>query len=183
MKRLLLLLVTAVLAIPTGVETASGSASRITEASVRSHMEFLAGDALNGRASGSRDEWIAAAYVASQLRRWGVEPLGDDGGYVQDVRIERSETSSPPMLSIDGRRFTHGKDIVISRLGGARLSGALQKYSAGVTVSKGSALLLPEGGAQPPAADTAAAAMILVAESEQARTRRLAAPPRPLRST
>ena len=133
------------------------------------HLEFLASDALNGRASGSRDEWIAAAYVASQLRRWGVEPLGDDGGYVQDVRIERSETSSPPMLSIDGRRFTHGKDIVISRLGGARLSGALQKYSAGVTVSKGSALLLPEGGAQPPAADTAAAAMILVAESEQAR--------------
>jgi hypothetical protein len=143
-------------------------------------MEFLAGDALNGRASGSRDEWIAAAYVASQLRRWGVEPLGDDGGYVQDVRIERSETSSPPTLSVDGRRFTHGKDIVISRLGGARLSGSLQKYSAGVTVSKGSALLLPEGGAQPSAADTAAAAMILVAETEQARTRRLAAPPRPL---
>ena len=143
-------------------------------------MEFLAGDALNGRASGSRDEWIAAAYIASQLRRWGVEPLGDDGGYVQDVRIERSETSFPPVLSVDGRRFTHGKEIVISRLGGAHLSGALQKYRAGVTVSKGAALLLPEVGGQPPAADTAAAAMILVAETEQARTRRLAAPPRPL---
>jgi hypothetical protein len=56
----------------------------------------------------------------------------------------------------------------------------LQKYKSGVTVSKGAALLVPEGGAPPPAADTVAAAMILVAETEQARTRRLAAPPRPL---
>jgi len=36
----------------------------ITEASIRGHMEFLAGDALNGRGSGTRDEWLAAAYIA-----------------------------------------------------------------------------------------------------------------------
>jgi hypothetical protein len=40
-------------------------------------MDFLAGDALGGRGSGTRDEWIAATYVASQLRQWGIEPLGD----------------------------------------------------------------------------------------------------------
>ena len=143
-------------------------------------MEFLAGDALNGRGSGTRDEWIAAAYIGSQMRRWGIEPLGDDGGYVQAVRIERSDLLSPPVLSFDGRRLTHGKEIVVSRLGAARLSGPLQKYTSGVPVAKGAVLLLPENAAQPAAADTVAAAMILSAESEQARTRRLAGPGRPL---
>jgi hypothetical protein len=57
----------------------------ITEASIRGHMEFLAGDALHGRGSGTRDEWIAATYLASHLRRWGLEPLGDEGGYVQTI--------------------------------------------------------------------------------------------------
>ena len=180
MKKLLPLFVTALLVVPVAVETASKSASRITEASIRAHMEFLAGDALNGRGSGTRDEWIAAAYIGSQMRRWGIEPLGDDGGYVQDVHIERSELSSPPVLSFEGRRLTHGKEIVVSRLGGAQLSGPLQRYSPGVPVAKGAVLLLPEGAAPPPAAETAAAAMILSAESEQARTRRLAAPARPL---
>src|SRR4030095_9466892 len=49
----------------------------ITEASIRGHMEFLAGDALNGRGSGTRDEWLAAAYIASNLRRRHIEPIGD----------------------------------------------------------------------------------------------------------
>jgi hypothetical protein len=57
----------------------------ISEASIRAHMGFLAGDALHGRGSGTRDEWIAATYIASQLRQWGVEPLGDAGDYVQTI--------------------------------------------------------------------------------------------------
>jgi Zn-dependent M28 family amino/carboxypeptidase len=57
-------------------------------------MEFLAGDALNGRGSGTRDEWIAASYVAAEMRRLGLEPLGDNGGYVQKVTTDaaRGET-------------------------------------------------------------------------------------------
>ena len=54
-------------------------------------MEFLASDAMNGRGSGTRDEWIAVTYVASQLRRLGLEPMGDDGGYIQTIEIERPE--------------------------------------------------------------------------------------------
>jgi Zn-dependent M28 family amino/carboxypeptidase len=66
------------------------------------------------------------------------------------------------------------------RLGGARLSGPLQKYSPGVPVAKGAVLLLPEGSAQPAAAETVAAGIILSAETDQARARRLAGPARPV---
>src|SRR6187401_3549542 len=71
----------------------------ITEASIRGHMEFLAGDALNGRGSGTRDEWLAAAYIASNLRRWNIEPLGDAGGFVQAVETPRGELSAPPVIA------------------------------------------------------------------------------------
>jgi hypothetical protein len=142
-------------------------------------MEFLASDALNGRGSGTRDEWIAATYIASQLRRWGLEPLGDGGDYVQDVRIERRDVTRPPVLTVSGRQFTHGKEIAVGRLSGPKLSGPLQHFRAGTPVGKGAVLLLPPSN-PPAAADTVAATMVLSLESEQARTRRQAAPARPL---
>jgi Zn-dependent M28 family amino/carboxypeptidase len=54
------------------------------DASIRAHMEFLAGDALNGRGSGTRDEWIAVTYAAAQMRRLGLEAV-DPGGFVQTI--------------------------------------------------------------------------------------------------
>jgi Zn-dependent M28 family amino/carboxypeptidase len=51
-------------------------------------MEFLASDALQGRGSGSHDELLAATYLASQLREIGIQPAGDDGGYIQNVSGE-----------------------------------------------------------------------------------------------
>jgi Zn-dependent M28 family amino/carboxypeptidase len=52
---------------------------------IRGAMEFLASDALQGRGSGSHDELLAATYLASQLRQIGIEPAGDNGGYLQNV--------------------------------------------------------------------------------------------------
>src|SRR5215472_8194565 len=57
-------------------------------AEIRGAMEFLASDAMQGRGSGSHDELLAATYLASQLRQIGIEPLGDNGGYIQDVSGE-----------------------------------------------------------------------------------------------
>ena len=55
---------------------------------IRGAMEFLASDAMQGRASGSHDELLAATYLASQLREIGIEPAGNDGGYIQNVAGE-----------------------------------------------------------------------------------------------
>ncbi len=57
---------------------------------IRGEMEFLASDALQGRGSGTHDELVAAEYLASQLRRMGIEPAGDNGGYIQSVSGEFS---------------------------------------------------------------------------------------------
>lgn len=52
---------------------------------IRAELEFLASDALQGRGSGTQDELITAVYLGSELRQMGIEPGGDNGGYVQDA--------------------------------------------------------------------------------------------------
>jgi Zn-dependent M28 family amino/carboxypeptidase len=54
---------------------------------LRAHLEFLADDALEGRAPGTRGGDAAAQYIAAQFRRLGLEPAGDSGTYFQRVPI------------------------------------------------------------------------------------------------
>jgi hypothetical protein len=46
----------------------------VTADGIRSHVEFLAGDLLEGRATATRGHDIAAAYVAAQFRQGGLQP-------------------------------------------------------------------------------------------------------------
>lgn len=50
-------------------------------------MDFLASDALRGRGSGTPDELIAATYIASELEQYGIEPLGDNGTFLQHAAV------------------------------------------------------------------------------------------------
>lgn len=134
----------------------------ITEASVRSLLEFLASDAMNGRGSGTRDEWVAAEFIASQLRLAGLEPV--DGEYVQTIEIDRTQLSAPPTLSFQSRRFTHGKEFIVNGMSAARQSGPLVKFKEGAAIPPGAAVLMPEGVSQPPAV-TASAALVLSASA------------------
>jgi len=53
--------------------------SGIAENTLRGHVSFLASDAMEGRDTPSKGLDIAAEYVASQFRRFGLQPAGDDG--------------------------------------------------------------------------------------------------------
>src|SRR5207248_3876548 len=98
---------------------------------VRAHEEFLASDALEGRGSGTRDEWIAATYIGSELREFGVEPAAEDGSYVQRVELEQDVLTAPPVLKVAANNtetvFEFGKDFRLFRLSGKSFSGPLQK--------------------------------------------------------
>jgi Zn-dependent M28 family amino/carboxypeptidase len=54
---------------------------------LQAHLEFLADDALEGRAPGTRGGDAAAQYIATQFRRLGLEPAGDSATYFQRVPI------------------------------------------------------------------------------------------------
>jgi len=66
----------------------------ITANSLRADVSFLASDLLEGRDTPSRGLDIAGEYIASQFRRLGLEPAGDDG-YFQSVVVRPEDPDSP----------------------------------------------------------------------------------------
>jgi len=54
-------------------------ASAITANELKAHVSFLASDTLEGRDTPSKGLDVAAEYIASEFRRAGLEPAGDDG--------------------------------------------------------------------------------------------------------
>lgn len=59
----------------------------ISEADLRSHVAYLASDALEGRLTGTPGASKAADYIADQLRRAGLQPLGDNGTFFQSFEF------------------------------------------------------------------------------------------------
>jgi aminopeptidase YwaD len=118
---------------------------------IRAHEEFLASDALQGRGSGTHDELLAATYVASQLRQYGIAPAGDSSGYLQTVSVIQDAITAPPQLSISAPGvsqrvlWTCGKEFRTEILSQTEFSGSLQKIGAGkgrIAVKPGAIVLL-----------------------------------------
>lgn len=100
-------------------------------------MEFLASDALRGRGSGTADELVAATYIASQLRAYGIAPAGDDGGYLQRATLQQPKFTAPPQLTFvkpgaSGERvtWTSGKEFAGLYLSQSHFSGPLRVINA-----------------------------------------------------
>ena len=88
---LYLLAVAPAIALPLPAQQGASPGARVAAALsadvLRGHLEFLADDALEGRAPGTRGGELAQKYLASQFRRLGLEPAGDSGSYFQRVPI------------------------------------------------------------------------------------------------
>jgi hypothetical protein len=140
----------------------------ITEASIRGHMEFLASDAMKGRGSGTEDEWRAAVYIGSQMRRWALEPLGDSGGFVKQVDTGRTEAVAPPTLAVNNVTLTHGREMLVQTIGRGPATGRTYLYKSGVVAPADSFVIVPEG-VTPSAAELSPAAAVLTVETPQLR--------------
>jgi Zn-dependent M28 family amino/carboxypeptidase len=69
------------------VSPAARVAGAVDSMVFKAHLEFLADDALEGRAPGTRGGLLAQKYIAAQFERLGLEPAGDSGSYFQRVPI------------------------------------------------------------------------------------------------
>ncbi len=86
----------------------AGSPPPASAAVVRAHVEFLADDLLEGRATGSRGYQLAAKYVATEMAKLGLEPGGTEGAWLQPVEL------------IESTRVVPAAKVAITR-GGERL--------------------------------------------------------------
>lgn len=81
-----------------------GAAARRIQADVH----FLADDLLEGRQAGTRGYDIAALYVQARFQAIGLEPAGDDGGFLQAVPL------------VQGLRIPDGARLALERDGQTR---------------------------------------------------------------
>jgi hypothetical protein len=158
----------------------AADADRIQEATVRAHMEFLASDAMNGRGSGTRDEWIAATYIAAQMRREGLEPLGDNGDFVQAVEVDKTEAIGAPLLKVGAMELSNGDEMLITRLSAAAFSGTLQRFHSGTAYAPGSILLMPENPGRAIPQEARGASLLLYRETPALREQWTRVAQRPL---
>lgn len=71
-------------------QTESAKSEAVVEQSrIKAHLEFLADDLLEGRDTGSRGYEIAANYVATEFKKMGLQPAGNDGSYMQRVPFRK----------------------------------------------------------------------------------------------
>jgi len=78
-------------------------------ANIKSNLEFLASDELEGREATRRGERIAGEFIATRLQQYGVKPFGDNGTYFQSFNLELfqySQDSKIYLRSDDGQTDT-----------------------------------------------------------------------------
>ncbi len=71
-----------------------------------SYVRFLSLDSLEGRGLGGRGEVLTTAYLANQLAVLGVQAVGENGSYFQQVPLVGVETLSTSKLYLAGKSIS-----------------------------------------------------------------------------
>ena len=88
---------------------------------LKSNLEFLASDELEGREATTRGEKIASLFIAQELNKYGVKPFGDSGSFFQNFNMAvisaDNEKTSLVIIENDGTKKTvsFNKDFVLSK--------------------------------------------------------------------
>lgn len=108
----------------------AGSAWLVKPEWVRAHEEFLASDALAGRGSATRDEEIAATYVASEFISYGLSPAPGMQGYIQSADVVSPELDGRATLAAGKMLLLEGDQMDLLSSPGLTVIGPLQRISA-----------------------------------------------------
>ncbi|HEX6307357.1 MAG TPA: M28 family peptidase [Longimicrobiales bacterium] len=106
-------------AAPTAAQTPPAAARhQIDTLAIRAHTRFLADDQLAGRGTGTAGERLAAAYIASQLHRLGLEPLGGDTSFLLPIPLREAVIDPATRVVLAAERdstvFRSGIDFVVN---------------------------------------------------------------------
>ena len=110
---------------PNAAKKSENGLSLITSDDLHSWLSYIASDELQGRATFSEGLGMAATYISQHLHEWGVKPGGDDGSYLQAVKILGVQTTSRSTLTVtvngQTRTFKDGEGLDLPKnVGGKR---------------------------------------------------------------
>src|SRR5512133_1675609 len=120
---------------------------------VRAGENFLASDALEGRGSGTRDEWIAAEFVAAQFESFGLKAAAADKSFIEKVELVKPKLDGKAQITTGTIALNEGPDFYLLTASGESASGKLVKLATTDVgkkqVGPGSAVLLTDGSDDP----------------------------------
>ncbi len=122
-KRLVLSLAL-VASLCSGALFAAGGRDSIAPSDLREWLTYLASDELEGRAVYAEGLGLAAGYVQTHLQAWGLSPRGDNGGFLQTVRVRSVKTTNRSSITVqvgrESRTFKDGDGIFFPRFVGSK---------------------------------------------------------------
>ena len=95
----------------------SGILNTVQPDSIKAHIAYLADDKLKGRAAGSEGYQMAVDYVVSHFKQFGLEPAGENGTYLQEVKLRKAKVKSiksSMTFTAIGKPLTYGTDFVLN---------------------------------------------------------------------
>jgi hypothetical protein len=102
----------------------AGGLASIKPADLKTWLTYIASDELNGRQIYSEGLGLAAGYIQGHLETWGVRAGGDQGGYLQTVRVLGVKSTSRSTLTVQrggqSRTFKDGEGVTFPRNAGGR---------------------------------------------------------------
>ena len=109
----------------------------ITTADLEYRLKLIADDSMMGRESGSKGDYVAAEYVASEFRRLGLVPAGEGGTYFQTVPFWKAAVDPTSKLVVQGTELQVERDFIPSsvRAPGRTLDGVQVIFGGIVTDS------------------------------------------------
>ncbi len=115
---------------------------------VQAHEDFLASDALNGRGSATRDEQIAAEYVASEFLAYGLKLAPGMSTMIQSAEVIAPQLDGKATLKAGGKSFAEGASLTLMIASGEGVSGPLLHVPAAklrqTPIAKGSVVLITD---------------------------------------
>ena len=84
----------------------------ITPADLMTRLYLYSDDSMMGRLAGSEYNLKATAYIASEVKRFGLQPAGDSGGYFQNVPLVKRGLEPGSVFSVEGTTFKPWEEFV-----------------------------------------------------------------------
>lgn len=115
---------------------------------VQAHENFLASDALEGRGSATRDEHIAAEYVASEFIAYGLKLAPGMSTMLQSAEVVAPQLDGKATLHAGSKTIAEGPAMMLMIASGESVSGPLLQVPASklrqTPITKGSVVLITD---------------------------------------
>ncbi len=116
MKKIICYCVMLFSALNTFAQTTPPALQSITAADLKKDIYDLSDARFKGRSAGTIDELKASMWLAEKFREIGLQPVGDDGTYLQFFNMWRNRVAASTQISINNQPLQLWNEVAVSQM-------------------------------------------------------------------